>query len=280
MGEKYMYNKTKVCSVTVLYNFNEENINNLKTYEEYVDKVIVVDNSISSEYYKKYFSQLSNYYYISMDGNKGIAEALNVGIEYAINNEYDWVLTMDQDSKFTNNLIDEYFKNIRNDVFIYSPNYLIDRRKEKKYKKDNQIIYWTMTSGNLLNISLYKKIGKFKENFFIDGVDYEYCLRGKKMEYKILQCNNALLRHNPGITKEKKFLWWQYKYGYMSPLRMYYQIRNLSWIAHEYNCNKARLIIFAKLLKIILLFDDKKEFFCKFKQGKKDFKNNNFGKGE
>lgn len=266
-----------IAAIVVAYNI-EKNIllENINSYYNYVDKIVIIDNSDRKNNLQECESE-EKITYICLGGNFGIAKALNKGIEYAIDNDFNYVLTMDQDSKFNNNIIDEYRKFEKDNVIIYSPNYYIERKKNKKYKENTKELYWTMTSGNILNLELYKKVGPFREDFFIDGVDYEYCLRARKLGYKILQCNNAILFHNPGVTKIKKILSIEYKYGYMSPTRMYYQVRNLSYIAKEYKSLKAYGIIWIKFLKILLLFDNKKEFFISFNKGIKDFKNNKFG---
>ena len=224
-------NKKEILAIVVGYNVEPENMKqNIQTYIQYVDKVLIVDNSTKN----MNLSTLEddNIKYITLNGNFGIAKALNVGIKYAKENQYKYVLTMDQDSKFNNNLIDEYSKNENEKIIIYSPNYIIERKLIKKKKQDIEYVYWTMTSGNLLNIQLYEQVGPFLEKLFIDAVDYEFCLRARKKGYKILQCNKAILLHNPGITKIKKIGKFEYKYGYMSPLRLYYQIRNLSVLYH------------------------------------------------
>lgn len=271
--------KEEILAIVIAYNIEEKIIlQNINSYKNYVDKVIIVDNSDK----ENKLNELSDekIAYLKLNDNLGIAKALNEGIYYAIKHNYKFVLTMDQDSKFNNNLIEEYSKNYGKDIIIYSPNYIIERKHNKEYKVDSQYLYWTMTSGNLINLELFQKVGMFKEEFFIDGVDYEYCLRARKNGYKILQCNRAILLHNPGITKIKKILFWNYKYGYMSPTRMYYQIRNLKYISKEYKSFRAELIIIIKFLKIVLLFDNKKEFFTMFKKGIKDCKENKFGKIE
>ena len=273
-----MIEKNNIAAVVVSYNIEkDELLNNINSYINYVDIVIVVDNSdINTELYK--IQENSKIKYINLGENKGIAKGLNDGINYAIKNKYKYVLTMDQDSKFSNNLIKEYAKNEADDIIIYSPNYLIERKRKKTYRKDTTELTWTMTSGNLLNLNLYKLVGSFREDFFIDGVDYEYCLRAKKYGYKILQCNKAILIHNPGITKKKNILGLEYKYGYMSPTRLYYQVRNLSVIAKEYKSLKAIMIINIKFIKILLLFDNKAQYLRMFKMGIKDFKKDRLGK--
>lgn len=270
--------ENEVIAIVIAYNIKKNLLlENIFSYINFVDKVLVVDNSDKPTDLSN-INKTNKIEYISLNGNFGIAKALNVGLEYAFKYKYKYALTMDQDSKFSNNLIEEYRKNQQANVAIYSPFYLIDRKRKKNNKKDVQYLYWTMTSGNLLNLEYVKEIGKFKEDFFIDAVDYEFCLRARKKGYKILQCNKAILIHNPGITKTKKILFWNYKYGYMSTDRLYYQIRNLSYIAKKYNSYRARIVIFIKLLKIILLFDDKKSFLSAFKAGINDYKNNNYGK--
>lgn len=272
-----MIKKENTAAVVVAYNIKKYILlENIKTYSKFVDKVIVVDNSDRDNSLKDI--QDSTISYIKLNGNEGIAKGLNVGIKYAIENGYLYVLTMDQDSSFSNNLIDEYSKNEKQDVIIYSPNYLIDRKKKKNYQKNVKYMYWTMTSGNVLNLQLYKKNGTFKEELFIDAVDYEYCLRARKNGYKILQCNKAILKHNPGITKIKKILFYKYKYGYMSPIRLYYQVRNLRYLMINYNCYRALLIIVIKLMKILFLFDNKKNYLKMFKKAILDSKKGIYGK--
>lgn len=272
-----MIKKDRVAGVVVAYNIEKETLSrNIDTYIDYVDRIFIIDNSDKNMKLNKLAEDKIKY--LSMNGNRGIAKALNRGVALAIDDGYDYVLTMDQDSQFENNLIDEYAKNESDDVIIYSPNYIIERKRTKKYIVDVNELYWTMTSGNLLNLELYKEVGEFKEDFFIDVVDYEYCLRARRGGFRILQCNKARLIHNPGVQKIKKILWLNYKYGYMSPERLYYQIRNLSWVIREYGSIKARKIIIVKLSKIILLFDNKRIFLKMFKKGRKDYKNGKFGK--
>ena len=113
-----MIKKENTAAVVVAYNIKKYILlENIKTYSKFVDKVIVVDNSDRDNSLKDI--QDSTISYIKLNGNEGIAKGLNVGIKYAIENGYLYVLTMDQDSSFSNNLIDEYSKNEKQDVIIY-----------------------------------------------------------------------------------------------------------------------------------------------------------------
>lgn len=268
----------KISSVTILYNFDENVINNIKTYENYVDEVILIDNSDEKKYFEKYKKDIEKYTYISMGENVGIAKALNEGIMYSKEKGYEWILTMDQDTRLTTNIIDKY-KYIINELkddknIILSPIYVFDRKKTQKFQGIREIDY-VMQSANLLNVKSFLDVGKFKEEFFIDVVDYEFCLRARKKGYKIISCGDIEVIHNPGITKKSKLL--KIKYGYCNKFRIYYQARNLLWTAKKYRNVKMLFILLYKFVKIILFFDRKIEFLQYYFKGIKDCNKNKWG---
>ena len=268
----------KVSSVTILYNFDQDVIDNIKTYDRYVDEVILVDNSDNEKYAKKFEKVLSNYTYISMNGNKGIAKALNVGLEYSKKAGYEWVLTMDQDTYLDDDIIEKY-KNIvteLNDekIIILSPIYKFDRKKKVEFQGVRNVKY-VMQSANLVNINNFYKVGIYKEDFFIDVVDYEYCLRANKKGYRVLSCGQVEVNHNPGITRVTKIF--NVKYGYCSKYRIYYQARNLLWTFKNYKNFNILLILIYKLVKILAFFDNKKEFLKFYFNGIRDCQIDKFG---
>lgn len=268
----------RVAAITILYNFDENVLNNIKTYDEFVDEVVLVDNSDTDNYYKKYREKLNKYTYISMHGNKGIATATNNAISYLLERGYEWAIIFDQDSYVEMNIIDKYFgvmENLKDDkIIIYSPIYVFDRRKIKHVKEISELKY-VMQSANLVNLKLVKKIGMLKDNFFIDMVDYEFCLRARKKGYKIVQCGNAKIKHSPGITRISPIL--KIKYGYCNKIRIYYQARNLLWTFKEYHNFSMLGILFYKFIKIVFFFDNKKEYLKYYFKGISDCQKNKFG---
>lgn len=270
--------KNKIASVTILYNYDKNILENIKSYENLVNEVVLIDNSVSSEYYHKYEKILNKYTYISMNGNVGIAKALNAGIDYLKSKEYEWVLTLDQDSKLENNILDIYREYINNNdcekIIILSPQYIFDRFISSK-PYDTKELKYVMQSANLLNIDKFYKVGKFKEEFFIDMVDYEFCLRAHKFGYKIISCGNAKLNHSPAITKRSKLL--KFKYGYCSKERIYYQSRNILWTYKQYKNINILFILIWKLFKIIAFYDEKKEYLKYYFKGISDCQNERFG---
>lgn len=273
----------KITAVIVLYNPEKDVADNIKSYANYVDNVIAVDNSdkyIMSSL--ESIKSIQNLSYISLSGNHGIAYALNIGIENSLKKGSDWILTMDQDSRFSGNLIYIYKEFLNSckveNIGILCPIYLFDRAREKK-----QAVYKTkkmvMQSANLVNVHAIRKIGMYDEKLFIDGVDYEYCFRIRKAGYLIVQCANAKLKHAPAETRILKMgNYTIFKYGVASPLRYYYQARNLFYIALKYKSLRILCECLYKLAKILFLFDNKMNYLRMYMKGIFDCVNNKFGK--
>ena len=92
----------KIAGVVVLYNPDDNVRTNIDSYINELDILYVVDNSpIPNDNNKKINCEKIKY--ISNNGNKGIANALNVGANNALKENCEWLLTMDQDSTFKDN---------------------------------------------------------------------------------------------------------------------------------------------------------------------------------
>ena len=104
---------------------------NLSALRELVDRVIVVDNgSVNLTDIKKIIGGIGSISLIENQRNLGIARALNEIMETAIEYEYSWVLTMDQDSVVPTNLVSEYVKYLDSSVGILCP-IIFDRNKNQ-----------------------------------------------------------------------------------------------------------------------------------------------------
>ena len=90
-----------VLAGIVLYNPDEDRlVENIQAVVGQVDETILIDNNSSNiEKIKKRVNELNyNINIIENSKNNGIAFALNQILEYAIDNNYEWFLTLDQDS--------------------------------------------------------------------------------------------------------------------------------------------------------------------------------------
>lgn len=266
--------KTSAC--VVLYNPTSEVIENVATYAEKVDHFIVIDNSDikQTSIIETLKNNHTNLIYIDNQGNLGIATALNTACDTAIIQHSNWILTMDQDSKFINF---ESYLNCLNSLADLSNTALlaanpgrfnVDQTQKHKSDCTHEEHFLVITSGNFLNLNLFNKIGRFDDNLFIDVVDYDYCAKIKLAGYKTLLFKNIFLEHQLGVLHQRKNLLTRkirYKREH-SPQRAYYIARNYLYLSrkygklfpHEFSLLKVLNIIFVHDVTKIFLYEDQK----------------------
>ena len=227
-----------IASVVVLYNPESDVLKNIATYSGQVSKVYAVDNSDAPPPFLDQLRQATNVEYIPLHKNRGISTALNVGAEKALSEGYTFLLCMDQDSTASPDMVPTLLADgprDRADLGILSPFHSIAVQVAPPPGKpvyQNVLTVWT--SGSLLNLNAYKQVGPFKEDYFIDFVDHEYCMRLNLAGYKIYKVNTAILKHNIGTDIQKKrLLWLELIASNHSPLRRYYITRNRLRLASE-----------------------------------------------
>ena len=264
-----MQKDIKIDAVAILYNPGADVIENIRTYINNVHRLFVVDNSdiINNSIVEK-LREFDNLIYINNNGNKGIAYALNLGAELAIKESADWLLTMDQDSRFEENSLEKMIDWIKNnnitDIGIFSPYHLMDNNYESYVKEDIVIdTVSVMTSGNLLNLVAFKKTGKFNEKYFIDYVDHEYCFRLQKNGFYIKVFKGSVLLHKLGDMQMREFLGSTVCFTNHNYIRRYYMTRNRLDLAYNYLFSFPEFILqdfhrFFIEWKNILLFEENK----------------------
>ncbi|QIR75389.1 glycosyltransferase family 2 protein [Sulfurospirillum diekertiae] len=279
-----------ISAIVVLYNPNLTIIKNIQSYINNVIKLYVVDNSdVINRQLVNSFVQFKNLVYINNNGNQGIAHALNVGAKLAIKDGASWLLTMDQDSRFEGNNLENLIQcTLHCDITsigIVSPVHVLEHsiNKPVQIQKVSEI-FDVMTSGNLLNLHIYQKIGEFINELFIDAVDQEYCLRLRHNHYKILLCEFALLEHCLGDLREIKLGFKSIRYSNHSPIRRYYITRNRLYLLQKYfwefplfGLKIIKWIIF-EWIKIIVLEKDKIAKNKATLEGIRDFLRGKYGK--
>ncbi|UYT84616.1 glycosyltransferase family 2 protein [Priestia megaterium] len=257
------------CAGIVLYNPDlvrlEENINAII---DQVNQLILVDNSSSNfNDIEERYASIEKIKIISNSNNYGIAKALNQVCEYAINQNHEWALLLDQDSIVAPNIISEYQKRISlKEVALLTP-YIIDINKMqlKEYLSLNlpamSDVKWAITSGSFIKLSVWNRVNAFDEDFFIDGVDIDYSIRLNICGYKQFRINTTYLLQEVGRAEPT---WlkrphkdnsgnWSFKRYYRtnhSIFRQYYLARNNIIIARKYRLYNP---IFIGLLKAFII---------------------------
>lgn len=257
----------KIAAIVIVYHPDEnELVNNILSYIENVDLLIVWDNTqkgASCLPLNALTSYQNKIKWLGESENRGIGYALNIAAQNALINKYDWLLTMDQDSSFEGNLFFEQFHQMeKENLGIVSPVHHISKFNVSVTLP--HIIDIIATSGNLVNLEKWKLVGGFDEGFFIDEVDHDFCLKLKERGVKVVEFKNILLNHQLGnITTIKTLRGNMFTFSLHSPLRTYYIFRNGLYMLDKYKnrfpeLEKQRKRMLKIELKHIILYSDKK----------------------
>lgn len=211
---------------------------NIQAIINQVDKVVIVDNgSDNYKILKKQIEFNEKIEIISNVDNLGIAKALNQIMSFAKNNNYNWVLTLDQDSVCSCNLIEKYTEYINlPKVGILTCN-IIDRNfsiKGNNSDKEYTEVDFCITSASFMNVNAFYKTAGYDEKLFIDYVDFDICIQIRRANYMIYKINFDGLLHEVGKGKNVNLLWREYQTYNHSPFRQYFSARNSFYLAKKY----------------------------------------------
>lgn len=254
----------KLAAIVVTYYPDlNETILFIDKYLNSVDHLIIWQNTPAKDS-SNYKIEITGYdnriTFMGTGNNEGIGYALNRAIEWSIENNFTHLLTMDQDSCFDKNEFIAFRKFVndsnKNDIVIFSPvlpGMLIDSKSEIMDVK------FSITSGSILNLFLTKKIGLFREDFFIDAIDTEYSIRSLSMGYRTVLFTKCLLLQKFGDARKTKFGFMSTDY---SAFRTYHMVRNhiIVWKLfpkHFSFFEASKIYIFQRIIKIILAESNK-----------------------
>jgi len=206
----------------------------------WVDHLILWENTPqeASEIYKLEISLNNKKVEVKTTGeNEFLAKPFNLSFQWAKEQGYSYMLTMDQDSRFEKDQFPEYLKHIRssndNSIAVFAPNAEnFDQLQEMLELKG------AVTSGSVYVLNVFNESLMFNEDFLIYMVDAEYCIRARKKGYKILCFTKIHLIHEMGYAEKSKLGLIINNYSAQST---YYIIRNviLTWKLHpEYMTKK------------------------------------------
>jgi rhamnosyltransferase len=259
-----------VCAVIVTYNPSPTILENVDAVEAQVGHVVVIDNGSSGEAKLCLLAIAARpcCSVIRNDLNLGIAVALNLGVKHAIGAGFDWVVTLDQDSRvsdgFISKMLETYQQALRPErLAIISPSY-VDRESGapgRLMRAESRGILTTMTSGSMMPVNAINKVGPFDESFFMDYVDIEFCLRARRKGMLILQ-SPAVLFHSLGRTTYHRLFGLSFGATNHSTARRYYITRNRLRLLMRYAADwpwtwrECRAMLF-ETIKIMLAEDNK-----------------------
>lgn len=217
-----------VAAIVVIYHPRyQEAIDNIRSYASTVDRVLIWKNS--SEEFAIPADLKEKAIFMGAGENEYMAKPLNYALEWCADKGYDYLLTMDQDSRWENSgyFVERALALAEGDVAMYAP-YTVGQyeRPEQDYDAESVI-----TSGSLVNVAIAKSLGGFREDYKIYWVDGEFCYWARKNGYRIRVLHDCRLIQQFG--KQTKTLFGFTTSNY-SPFIYYLLIRNMLWMRREF----------------------------------------------
>ena len=236
-------------------------VRNVEAFIDHVDKVLIWENTPSKDKqpYRYITHEKVDYY---GDGVNSISRALNFAWEYANENGYDYLLTMDQDSYFEN--FDFY---VDRTVFckdapegIWTP-----QMNGEKVSDDYEEIDIPITSGMLASIKIVNTIGGWNESYTIASVDDEFYLQAHLRGIGKYKVKDASLLQRFGTPREVTVLGHTLVLRNYGPQRLHDIYRNNIILIRKYpKIDYLRNNFFHYWLKaIVLVFVYEKQRFRK-----------------
>ena len=113
-----------------------------------------------------------------------------------------------------------------------------------------------------MSLEAFEKIGPFREEFFIDRVDYDYSLRAQALGFLVLQMSQVGMTHFIGSRTEHRLGPLTVYTSNHSALRRYYWARNSAVLMREHWSgilfSLAALLFHLKMAMSIVLFEQGK----------------------
>lgn len=270
---------SRVSAIIVTYHpDSNELLSLIEQLLKQVSQVIIVDNTPDNKICDsaEFNSELIEI--ISCGKNLGIAHAHNLGIQFSIDNKFDYVLLMDQDSNPPENMVGTLINAIANteqggekiaaagpttidsrtgdaDFFTQIKNGKVSLFSPKNASTDTVECEFVISSGCLIPIEVFRRVGKMEQALFIDCVDIEWGFRARAKGYKVLGVTTINMLHTIG-TKHLKL--GKRKLTMHAPLRHYYFFRNvysllfrryipISWKMHVLLRSSIQAVVFSTM---------------------------------
>ena len=226
------YDITSICIESIL---NSTNSN---------FKIILVDNESDNKKVKN-FKYRDEIKIIQNKKNEGFSKANNIGIDYALKNNYDYTILINNDTIVEKNLIEVLLKtaqaknfsvvqplilkysgkeiwNAGGRINYFFGNFITRKKVGNSLNSSHELTEWLTGCCCLFKTKIFKEIGKLDESFFAYYEDVDFSLRLKKHGYKIGFTSKTHIYHYESFSSISN----NSKGGKLSPYIHYLNIRN------------------------------------------------------
>jgi rhamnosyltransferase len=223
-----------ILAVVVSFNGRDKTLATIDALSGRVGHIHVVDNGSQADsiHMLRRLEQAGRISLASLPRNKGVGFALNVGIAAASESGYRWLLTMDQDSVIDPCMIDAYVRAVweNPEIACMTPVLIVNGVRQSA---ESGVTDVAITSGNIVRMDIFQRIGLYNEEMFIDAIDFDFSLRVRRAGYAIHRVGDALLSHELGDQVPARY-GLERVHTFHSPERRYYMYRNCLVMIEKY----------------------------------------------
>ena len=281
------------------YELTKSCLSTLKSSKFNDFQIILIDNESNQKELNDLKNQFDQVKTFTSEKNLGFTGANNIGINYAIKNQFEYVMLLNNDTEIDKNFINPLLKAFQkyNKLGAVQPvimNFYQNKKVWnaggnlnkffgytsviKKPKYINRKIDWITGCCILIKTEVIKKVGLLDENFFAYYEDVDWSIRIKKAGYDLAVVKSSLIYHHGSKASKNES-----SEGTLSPFVHYLNIRNHIFLLRKnkdiFNSFGILVFQFFKILSYSLYFTirlriNKLKMVC---NGLKDgFRNNNF----
>lgn len=217
----------KVLGIVILYYPDDKVKQNILSYLPRLDKLIIWENtpepalplSFDTEAEEKLLR-------MGCGKNTGIGTPLNEAVRFGQENGFTHLLTMDQDSCFGENMFAGFLRALADGDSDNVASFSANTHPYEASQPTVEEINICITSGTIYTLEVFKDAGSFRDDFFIDAIDTEFCFRLRRKGWKMVQLNHIHMHHVLGNVTVTPFLWGKLISPNYSAQRTYYLTRN------------------------------------------------------
>jgi rhamnosyltransferase len=258
-----------VAAVIVTYHPDASLADRVRPLIGQVGAILIVDNGSSD-------SELASVDTLVREGvvgairngrNVGVATALNQGLAWAEERGYSWALTLDQDTEPSPDVVPEAARVLETHgshrIAVVGAGYHDGRPSRVRPPAAGYEVPAVITAGALHSLGVWQDLGGFRDDFFIDYVDVEFCLRARARGYAVFRSSRSTIRHAIGNPTTHQMGLRTFRPTNHSRRRRYYITRNriIVWLAYarrepRYVAHDVKASA-KELVKLILFEDDR-----------------------
>ena len=297
-----MIQNNKVAIIIVnwkQYELTKSCLSTLKSSKFNDFQIILIDNESNQKELNDLKNQFDQVKTFTSEKNLGFTGANNIGINYAIKNQFEYVMLLNNDTEIDKNFINPLLKAFQkyNKLGAVQPvimNFYQNKKVWnaggnlnkffgytsviKKPKYVNRKIDWITGGCILIKTEVIKKVGLLDENFFAYYEDVDWSIRIKKAGYDLAVVKSSLIYHHGSKASKNES-----SEGTLSPFVHYLNIRNHIFLLRKnkdiFNFFGILVFQFFKILSYFIYFTIRlrinklKMLYNGLKDG---FRNNNF----